>query len=98
MRGTIKSVGDYPVTPQAVQTRVANQSLAQELLGDSAKIEVGAQLVSDKTTASGYKWSSSSGPPFKIDGGTRITVSVIYERRAPISLVLPIIRGTFGSS
>jgi HlyD family secretion protein len=98
MRGLIKSVGDYPVTPQAVQARVANQSLAQELLGDTAKIEVAAQLVPDKSTASGYQWSSSSGPPFKIDGGTRITVSVIYERRAPISLVLPIIRGTFGAS
>lgn len=97
MRGTIKSVGEYPVTPQAVQTRVANQSLAQELLGDSAKIEVAAQLVADAKTASGYQWSSSSGPPYKVDGGTRITVSVIYERRAPISLVLPIIRGTFGS-
>jgi len=97
MRGTIKSVGEYPVTPQAVQTRVANQSLAQELLGDSAKIEVAAQLVADPKTASGYQWSSSSGPPFKVDGGTRITVSVIYERRAPISLVLPIIRGTIGS-
>lgn len=98
MRGTIKSVGEYPVTPQAVQSRVANQSLAQELLGESAKIEVAAQLIPDKSTASGYKWSSSSGPPFKVDGGTRITVSVIYERRAPISLVLPIIRGTFGGS
>jgi HlyD family secretion protein len=98
MRGTIKSVGDYPVTPQAVQAKVANQSLVQELVGDSAKIEIGAQLIPDKSTASGYKWSSSSGPPFKIDGGTRITVSVIYERRAPISLVLPIIRGTFGGS
>jgi HlyD family secretion protein len=98
LRGTIKSVGDYPVTPQAVSSALANDALARELLGESAKIEVWATLVLDPKTPSGYGWSSSSGPPFKIDSGTQITVSVVVDRRAPITYIIPMIRSAVGAS
>jgi HlyD family secretion protein len=98
MRGRITSVGDYPVTPQAVQMAVANQALAQELIGSSAKIEVRASLVPSTKTPSGFAWSSSTGPPFRIQSGTRVVVSVVVERRAPVTLVLPMIRSTLGMS
>jgi HlyD family secretion protein len=98
LRGTIKTVGDYPVTPQAVSSALANDAFARQLLGESAKIEVWAQLAVDTATPSGYGWSSSSGPPFKIDSGTPITVSVVVDRRAPISYIIPMIRGAVGAS
>lgn len=98
MRATIEYVGEYPVTPQAVQASVANQALAQELIGSSAKIEVRAALVRDPQTTSGYRWSSSAGPSFRIQSGTRVVVSVVVDRRAPITLVLPIIRRAVGVS
>jgi len=98
LRATIKTVGDYPVTPQAVSSALANEALAQQLLGGSAKIEVWAQLVSDPSTPSGYGWSSSAGPPFKIDSGTQIAVSVVVERRPPISFIIPMIRGAVGAT
>jgi HlyD family secretion protein len=98
MRATIDYVGEYPVTPQAVQSSVANQALAQELIGESAKLEVRARLVRNGQTPSGYAWSSSSGPAFRIQSGTRVMVSVVVDRRAPITFVLPIIRRTLGAS
>jgi HlyD family secretion protein len=98
LRATIKTVGDYPVTPQAVSSALANEALAQQLLGGSAKIEVWAQLVPDRSTPSGYGWSSSAGPPFKIDSGTQIAVSVVVERRPPISFIIPMIRGAVGAT
>ncbi len=98
LRGSIRTVGDYPVTPQAVHAAVANEALAQQLLGESAKIEVWAQLMLNASTPSGYGWSSSAGPPFKIDSGTQITVSVVVDRRAPISYVIPMLRGALGAS
>lgn len=98
MRGTIDYVGEYPVTPQAVQASVANQALAQELIGASAKIEIRAKLVRNDKTTSGYAWSSSSGPAFRIQSGTRVMVSVVVDRRAPITFVLPIIRRALGTS
>ena len=98
MKATIDYVGEYPVTPQAVQSSVANQALAQELIGASAKIEVRAKLSRSKNTTSGYAWSSSGGPSFRIQSGTRVTVSVVVDRRRPITLVLPIIRRTLGAA
>ena len=42
MKGTVSYIGEYPVTPQAVQSVVANQALAQELIGNSSKLEMPA--------------------------------------------------------
>ena len=96
--GKIRTVGEYPVTPQAVRSAVANEALANQLLGESSKIEVWASLMSNPATPSGYTWSSSSGPPFKIDGGTQIIVSVVVDRRPPISYIIPMLRGAVGAS
>jgi HlyD family secretion protein len=98
IRAKVTYVGEYPVTPQAVQTVVANQALAQELIGATTKIEVRASLTRDAHTPSGYAWSSSAGPAFRIQSGTRISVAVVVDRRAPITLVLPAIRNTLGLS
>jgi HlyD family secretion protein len=97
MKGEIRAVGDYPVTPDAVRSVVGgNDQAAAELLGQGTKIEVHVGLSPDSKTPSGYMWSSSSGPPFKVDGGTRVMVSVVVDRKAPISYVLPIFKQALG--
>jgi HlyD family secretion protein len=98
MKGTVSFVGEYPVTPDAAMAVVANTALVQELLAGGAKIELRAALNTDGETPSGYQWSSSSGPPYKVDSGTAVVVSVIVDRRAPISYVLPILKGTLGAT
>ena len=98
MKGMVSVVGEYPVTPDAALSVVANSALVQELLGNSAKIELRASLLKMEETPSGYAWSSSNGPPFQIASGTRVTVSVVVDRKAPITYVLPIIRSTLGLS
>jgi HlyD family secretion protein len=98
MKGDVRSVGEYPVTPEAVLAVVANAALATELLGNTAKLEVRVALRPDPKTPSGFAWSSSTGPPFRIDSGTRVTVSIVVDRRAPVTYVLPAIRGALGAS
>ena len=97
MKGTIKFVGDYPVTPDAAMGIIANPTLVQELIGSTAKLEMRAALIPDDKAPSGFQWSSSSGPPFKVDSGTRVTVSVVVDRKRPISKVLPLFK-SLGSS
>jgi HlyD family secretion protein len=96
LRGTVTNVGDYPVTPEGVMAVVANQALAKELIGSATKIEVRVKLEPNPNVPSGYQWSSSSGPPFRIDSGTRLVSSFVVDRKPPISYVLPIIRSTLG--
>ena len=97
MKGTVRSVGEYPVTPDAAMSVIANTALVQELLGSSAKLEMRAALMPDSKAPSGFAWSSSVGPPFKVDTGTRVTVSVVVDRKRPISYVLPLFKN-MGSS
>ena len=47
MVAKITSVGEYPVTPEAVRAAVANNALADEFIGSSAKIEIRARLAPD---------------------------------------------------
>jgi hypothetical protein len=42
-------------------------------------------------------WSSSGGPPFKIEGGTKVSVSVVASQTSPFNYyVTPIFRNMFG--
>jgi HlyD family secretion protein len=98
MKGTVAAVSEYPITPEGAMSIVANQALVTELLGKEAKVEMRAALLPNQETPSGYAWSSSAGPPFKIAGGSRVQVSVVVDRRPPISFVLPIIKSKLGIS
>jgi len=93
MKATVQSVGDYPVTPDAAMAIIANPTVVQDLMGKTSKLEMRAGLIPDAHAPSGFAWSSSVGPPFKVDAGTRIIVSVIVERKKPISYTLPIFKG-----
>ena len=44
MTARVTSVGEYPVTPEAVRAAVANNALADEFIGTTAKIEIRARL------------------------------------------------------
>jgi len=96
IRGSVGSVGEYPISPDAAMATVKNPELVKEFLGDSSKIEIRIALLTADGTPSGYSWSSSSGPPFKIDGGTPVRVSIVVDRRPPISKVLPFAKGVLG--
>ena len=96
MIGEVKSVSNFPVTPEALRRVLRNDSLVETFAGDSAPIEVVAKLKPAKTP-SGFQWSSSQGPPTQVFSGTIVSASVVVESRKPISYVLPVIKNTIGS-
>ncbi len=98
MLGTVASASDYPVTPEGLRRVLRNQQLIQELTGKTAPIEVRVELIPDETTPSGFKWSSSEGPPMKVFSGTICNANVTVETKKPISYVLPLMRKTVGMS
>lgn len=87
--GRIASVSEYPVTVQTARQSLGSIELAQEYTGGTACLEVVIDLTADKNTESGYKWSTLSGVPYKIENDTVCSASVIVERQHPIAMVLP---------
>ena len=94
--GTVTFVSDFPTTSRAVQRTLRNPELVAALTRGDAPYEIRVDLRLDPTTASGYLWSSSDGPPIDILTGTLCSVLITVERRRPIDLVIPMIRDQFG--
>lgn len=99
--GKITNVTPFPVTNQDMTAVIGNEHLAESIVqslssGGSAPVQIFAELQEDPTTVSGYKWSSSVGPPIKISSGTTAQVRVQIGQQAPISYVIPIFRSLTG--
>jgi NHLM bacteriocin system secretion protein len=100
--GKVTRVSPFPVTLQDMSTTIGNQNLAETLAerlgqsGGKAPVQVLAALETDPNTISGYKWSSSNGPPLQLSSGTTAQVRVKVGEVAPISYVIPIFRSLTG--
>lgn len=94
--GRVEDVSDFPVTPDGLRRVLRNETLVSQLAGAGAPFEVKVKLLRDPNTPSGFKWSSSEGPPTDIYTGTLCSGSVVVERKKPISYVLPVFKSGLG--
>jgi HlyD family secretion protein len=96
MVGKVKSISPYPSTPESMMSILGNGRLVQDLSGSSAPLKVIVSLELDKTTKSGFKWSSPNGPPVGVFGGTLCSGSIVVSERKPIGFVIPLVKETLG--
>jgi HlyD family secretion protein len=96
MVGRVTYVSDYPATSRGMLRILKNDKLITALVGDDSPYEVHADLLVDEHTFSGYRWSSSKGPPLKIQSGTRVNAYVTVASRRPIEMVIPLLRERSG--
>jgi HlyD family secretion protein len=92
MLGTVTYVSDFPATSKGMRRVLKNEKLVSGLSGGDAPYELHADLVVDPSTVSRYRWSSSKGPPLKIQSGTLATGSIEVSSRRPIEMVIPLLR------
>jgi HlyD family secretion protein len=96
MLGKVIFVADYPATAAAVQRNFQNDQIVQTLTSHGPVTEVRVVLDRAPNTVSGFRWSSSQGPPVRISAGTIASSEIVTQWRAPITLVVPILRQTLG--
>jgi HlyD family secretion protein len=90
--GTVTYVSDFPVTPQGMTRVLKNEQLVSTLSGDDAPYEIHVDLLPDPDNISTYRWTSSEGPPLRIQSGTLASAGIVVERRRPIQMVIPQLR------
>lgn len=90
--GLVTHVSPFPADPQEMNRILRNEDLVKFLAKKGSSIEVRIALVPDPSTISGYKWTSSQGPPLSIGPGMIAAGSVIVERQPPIQLVIPLMK------
>jgi HlyD family secretion protein len=97
MLGKVVSVSTLPATPEEIQRIVANDRLAKEFI-DLNPFQVTIEPLPEPKNPSGFKWTSSSGPPLEVGSGTDCIVQVVVEKRKPITYVIPTVKQTLGLS
>lgn len=90
--GTVKLVTDFPASREAMRTVLENDDLVAKFSQGGAPIALYATLTPDPKAPTGFRWSSSGGPPGEIRSGTLCTASVVIEERRPLGFVLPAFR------
>ncbi len=88
--GLVKEVGLYPETSQTLETSLKNNNLIEFLKsGNSAVIKVEVELLPDPESDDDLRWSSRPPAGVSIVAGTPCNLSVVVERRPPITYVVP---------
>jgi HlyD family secretion protein len=95
MLAKVDDLGEFLASKEAVMNRMRSAEITDKLMGRDGVIEVRAQLIPAQTK-SGFRWSTSDGPSFKIDGGSLVSIEIEVERKAPITMVMPFLKRTFG--
>ena len=92
----VVSISPFPVSTDAITNVVGSREIARELVRDTSRIQVIAELIPDAEAPSGYRWTSGRGPNTEVSAGTTASLRATVERRRPISFVIPILRGWSG--
>ena len=87
--GRVRSVADVPSTAEGMQRVLKNRQLVQSLSNNAAPFEVIIDLETDAKTPSGYRWSSSSGPDLKINGGTLVGADIEVRTIPLLAFAIP---------
>ena len=88
-------VDEFTTSSNAMMTQLGDSSLVEAFLKDGPVIAVTCQLASDPETASGYHWSSKKGKDIVITEGTMVNTRIVTDEKAPISMIIPLLRETF---
>jgi HlyD family secretion protein len=96
--GRVVDVSPFPVSTEGMMAVLQNKQLVERFSARGAPYAARVSLVSDPSAVSGYAWSGGRGPRILLSSGTTATAEITVRRQAPISLVLPLLRGTAGIS
>ncbi|KTC71518.1 Colicin V secretion protein CvaA [Legionella birminghamensis] len=97
MLGKVSYVSPYPSNSDSMKAVLKNTELVQHLSEKNLPIEIRILLQKDASTASGFQWTSASGPPQAITAGTMVEINIIVRKQAPVTLLLPGLKKLFGS-
>ncbi len=92
----VYKVSEFPITAVEVAGLVGKQDIANALVGKERTMQTVVLLKADPATFSGFKWTTSKGPPVKITTGTSANALVTLEERAPITYIIPLLRTSTG--
>lgn len=92
MEATVLSVDNYVTSAAEMRNQVGDDLLVQSFTQDGPVLAVTCALRTDSSTASGYYWSSAKAKDILLAEGTLVSVDVVIDRKAPITMLIPFLK------
>ncbi|WP_175407529.1 HlyD family efflux transporter periplasmic adaptor subunit [Streptomyces sp. TRM64462] len=89
LRGRVKEVGRTPLTSRRIAAFLGSGQLGEEFAREGRPVAVLVELDRSASTATGYAWSRSDGPPFPLASMTLATGTVHVAAQRPVDWLLP---------
>lgn len=92
IRGIVQETSQFAVNSDSIVTELKNRDFADAVSKSGVQARLVIEMLPDRATASGLKWTSRNGAATVVDAGTvgRIIINTRY--RSPISYVIPFFR------
>jgi HlyD family secretion protein len=87
VRGTVRSVSEFPVSPENLKATLRNEDLAKLLTAHGNYTKVTIDLPSNGSGK--YEWSVKSHPPVELTPGTICQIRIVTARIHPYRFILP---------
>ncbi|NNG37441.1 HlyD family efflux transporter periplasmic adaptor subunit [Nakamurella aerolata] len=87
LRGAVRSSSPYPLTRAQVAALVGGDLAAEQYVKSGAPHLVLVSLDADPSTASGFAWTSKSGPPMPLRSQVLVTGTIAVGSQTPLSMV-----------
>jgi hypothetical protein len=88
LRGRVVTVSKFPLTSQALNGLLGDPLAVQTYAPHGAPRMVLVDLVPDRTTVSGFAWTTRNGPPTALQSHVTVAGTISLGGRSPVSFVL----------
>jgi HlyD family secretion protein len=92
MLGKVRTVSDFPMTPQGMAAVLHNDNLVTRFSRDGAPYAATVVLEEDVSTPTGYRWAVGAGPSIHLTSGTLTRAEITTRHQRPLDLIIPLIR------
>lgn len=89
LRGRVEAVGHAPQSQAQISGFLGDPRLAAQFARQGDPVAVVVQLERSSATASGYRWTSAGGPPYRLGSMTPVTAAVHLAAQRPVDWLLP---------
>ncbi|MER6573627.1 HlyD family efflux transporter periplasmic adaptor subunit [Streptomyces sp. NPDC001093] len=89
LRGEVKSVDRTAQSAQSISAFLGDSQLGQQFTSRGRPVAVLVALDRSASTKSGYRWSTTDGPPFRLDSMTLASGSIKLADQHPVDWLLP---------
>jgi len=96
IRGEVEWVSEFPASMAGMRAVLGNDQLAKTFASAGPPFTARVTLEVDPNSVSGYRWTSRKGAQLPLSAGTLCSAEVTVKQRAPITLVIPLLRELTG--